>query len=52
MEQAILREKRVKKWLRAWKLELIEKANLGWRDLAEDFGFPPMETTVSSLSRG
>jgi len=27
MEQAILREKRIKKWRRAWKLELIERAN-------------------------
>jgi predicted GIY-YIG superfamily endonuclease len=27
MEQAILREKRIKKWLRRWKIELIEKDN-------------------------
>ena len=52
MEQAILREKRIKKWLRAWKIELIEKDNLGWRDLAEDLGFPPLEPTGSPLSRG
>jgi putative endonuclease len=39
MESAILREKRIKKWNRAWKLELIEAANPEWRDLAEDFGF-------------
>jgi len=39
MEQAILREKRIKKWRRAWKLELIEAANPEWRDLAVDFGF-------------
>jgi putative endonuclease len=30
---AILREKRIKKWRRAWKLELIEKMNPGWKDL-------------------
>jgi putative endonuclease len=42
MENAIIREKRVKKWLRAWKLELIEGLNPGWRDLAEDFGFDPL----------
>ena len=42
MEHAIQREKRVKKWNRAWKIELIEQANPGWRDLAEDFGFPPL----------
>ena len=52
MEQAILREKRIKKWLRRWKLELIEKNNLGWRDLAVDLGFPPLEPTGSPLSRG
>ena len=40
MEQAI-REKRIKKWKRVWKLELIEATNPDWRDLAEDFGFEP-----------
>lgn len=38
MDSAIQREKRIKKWNRAWKLELIEKDNLDWRDLAEDLG--------------
>ena len=52
MEQAILREKRIKKWLRVWKIELIEKDNLGWRDLAEDLSFAPLEPTGSPLSRG
>ena len=28
MPNAILREKQIKKWRRAWKLELIEKTNL------------------------
>jgi len=35
MLDAIQREKRVKKWNRAWKLELIETANPLWADLAE-----------------
>ena len=39
MESAITREKRIKKWNRVWKLELIEAANPEWRDLAEDLGF-------------
>ena len=30
---AITREKRIKKWDRAWKIELIEKNNREWRDL-------------------
>ena len=29
---AILREKELKKWRRAWKMELIEKANPQWID--------------------
>jgi putative endonuclease len=36
MESAILREKAIKDWRRAWKLELIEKANPYWRDLYDD----------------
>ena len=34
-ESAIVREKRVKKWRRAWKLRLIEKMNPKWQDLYE-----------------
>jgi putative endonuclease len=32
---AIGREKKMKKWLRAWKVALIEKENPGWDDLYE-----------------
>ena len=42
MQQAILREKRIKKWNRAWKLELIEATNPEWSDLAEGLGFEPL----------
>jgi putative endonuclease len=50
MEHAITREKRLKKWDRAWKVRLIEEGNPGWRDLWEEIlgmetrgsaGFPP-----------
>ena len=34
MVDAIQREKRLKKWNRAWRLELIEKVNPEWRDLS------------------
>ena len=34
---AIRREKRLKKWLRDWKLKLIEDANPQWLDLAADW---------------
>jgi putative endonuclease len=33
--EAILKEKRIKKWNRAWKLRLIEKDNPHWKDLYE-----------------
>lgn len=35
MEAAILREKQLKKWKRAWKLRLIEENNPLWADLYE-----------------
>jgi putative endonuclease len=33
IDEAIAREKMLKKWLRAWKIELIEQANPDWNDL-------------------
>jgi putative endonuclease len=33
MESAIQREKRLKEWKRAWKLQLIEGKNPDWHDL-------------------
>lgn len=36
MDTAITREKRIKEWKRAWKLELIEERNPDWRDLYDD----------------
>jgi putative endonuclease len=36
MESAISREKALKEWRRAWKLDLIENANPRWRDLFAD----------------
>ncbi|HWD66380.1 MAG TPA: GIY-YIG nuclease family protein [Caulobacteraceae bacterium] len=32
-DSAFTRERRMKKWRRAWKIELIERFNPGWRDL-------------------
>ena len=32
---AFRRERQLKKWKRDWKIELIEKNNLDWDDLAE-----------------
>jgi len=33
IENAIRREKRLKKWNRTWKIQLIEKENPNWDDL-------------------
>jgi putative endonuclease len=50
MRMAILREKQIKKWNRAWKVRLIEKENPCWEDLFDmilcpqknlESGFPP-----------
>ena len=35
MVPAIVREKQIKKWKRAWKLRLIERMNPRWDDLYE-----------------
>ncbi len=34
MYEAIQREKRLKKWNRAWKIRLIEEMNPDWKDLS------------------
>ncbi len=36
IQDAIEREKRIKKWRRSWKLNLIEEFNPGWQDLYDD----------------
>lgn len=36
MLEAITREKRLKKWRRQWKLELIESVNPDWRGLRDE----------------
>ncbi len=37
MPDAIRREKRLKKWNRAWKVRLIESMNPEWTDLFDEF---------------
>jgi len=36
MQAAIAREKKLKKWNRAWKINLIEASNPAWCDLYQD----------------
>lgn len=47
MDSAILREKRIKKWNRQWKIGLIEAGNPDWDDLALGFGFKPLSSVRS-----
>jgi len=36
IEDAIYKEKQLKKWNRSWKIELIEEKNPQWEDLYDD----------------
>lgn len=36
IEDAIAREKRLKKWNRAWKIALVEKHNPDWKEIEID----------------
>ena len=42
MYSAISREKQLKRWHRAWKINLIEEKNPHWKDLAIGLGFEPL----------
>jgi putative endonuclease len=35
-ETALVRERQLKKWNRAWRLKLIERQNASWRDLWDE----------------
>lgn len=36
VESALLKEKQLKKWNRAWKIQLIEEKNFEWNDLYDE----------------
>lgn len=36
IKEAILREKQIKKWNRAWKLRIVEEINPEWKDLYQE----------------
>jgi putative endonuclease len=42
MDDAIAREKQLKRWHRQWKINLIESENPQWADLAPALGLPPL----------
>ena len=46
INEAILREKRVKRWRRKWKLALIETQNPQWRDLWPELTGQAQPSTV------
>ena len=39
VNDAIKREKNMKKWKRQWKINLIEKENSNWDDLSKDWTY-------------
>jgi putative endonuclease len=46
MPTAIAREKQLKRWHRDWKINLIERDNPHWEDLAVGLGLPPLAPVV------
>lgn len=52
MTNAIHREKQLKRYLRKWKLNLIEAENPEWRDMSEDLFGPDFLEVVDAGSSG
>ena len=50
IEAAILREKRLKRWRRAWKIILIEESNPGWRDLYIEMMAVPSGSVIPEIA--
>lgn len=38
LQSALERERRIKRWARSWKIDLIRSHNPDWRDLFDDLG--------------
>jgi putative endonuclease len=51
VEFAIRREKRLKKWPRAWKIRLIEDANPDWHDLYPGIAGPEVTGSPGQAGR-
>ncbi len=52
MESAIRREKQLKRWRREWKMNLIERENPRWEDLAVGLGLKPLDEDDAALGAG
>jgi putative endonuclease len=46
IEDAIIREKQIKKWNREWKIRLIESNNPEWNDIYHGFTQPMMDSRL------
>jgi putative endonuclease len=44
MPAAIAREKQLKRWRLDWRINLIERDNPDWHDLAPTLGLPPLDS--------
>ena len=52
ISDAIVRERRIKEWQRAWKIQLIEAENPFWDDLAVSMlGFDPLPSSAAESGR-
>ena len=49
-EGAFRRERRIKEWKRSWKVRLIEKRNLAWRDLYDEFLYGDLALQLPPIS--
>ncbi len=53
VEEATNREKRLKRWNRQWKIEMVEKHNPEWNDLynvfCEEWADDPRSRTLQAL---
>jgi putative endonuclease len=52
IEEAILREKQMKKWNRKWKIRLIEENNPEWKDLRDEYFSTYISVFLDSRLRG
>jgi putative endonuclease len=53
ISDAIVRERRIKEWKRAWKIALVEEKNPLWNDLAVTvLGFDPLPPPTSAGGPG
>ncbi len=50
VDEAVAREKCIKRWKREWKIRLIEEKNIEWKDLYYDIGGEEFENEMKLLN--